>query len=234
MTDDNNIYGHIKSFVHRKGHFSEAQRRAYETLLPQFGVAYDQQLKTAADWAEIFGNTNPVVLEIGCGMGETTAAIAAQNPHMNYVGVEVFTSGVGALLKRIDEQGLTNLRVMQHDAVEIVRDMIAPESLAGVHIYFPDPWHKARHHKRRLVQAPFVHELALRLSNNGYIHCATDWENYAEQMLMVLSQETLLHNRAENMGFILRPDSRPLTKYEKRGNRLGHGVWDVLFIRKVL
>ena len=225
-------YGHIKSYVHRKGHFSEGQKRAYETLLPQFGVAYEKQLKSATDWADIFGNDNPIVLEIGCGMGETTAKIAAQNPNINYIGVEVFTAGVGALLKRIAEYGLTNLRVIQHDAVEIIRDMIAHGTLDGIHIYFPDPWHKARHHKRRLIQPPFVHELALRLKPNAYIHCATDWENYAEQMLEVLSAEVLLHNTSPTQGFIPRPESRPLTKYENRGNRLGHGVWDLMFIRK--
>ena len=225
-------YGHIKSYVHRKGHFSEGQKRAYETLLPQFGVAYQEQLKSATDWADIFGNDNPIVLEIGCGMGETTAKIAAQNPNINYIGVEVFTAGVGALLKRIAEYGLTNLRVIQHDAVEIVRDMMAHGTLDGIHIYFPDPWHKARHHKRRLIQPPFVHELALRLKPNAYIHCATDWENYAEQMLEVLSAEVLLHNTSPTQGFIPRPESRPLTKYENRGNRLGHGVWDLMFTRK--
>lgn len=227
-------HGHIKSFVHRKGHFSEAQRRAYESLMPVFGVPYTPQLKTAQDWAQIFGNDNPIVLEIGCGMGETTAKIAAQNPNINYIGVEVFTTGVGALLKRVQEYGLSNLRIIQHDAVEIVRDMIPHETLSGVHIFFPDPWHKARHHKRRLIQTPFVHELALRLKVGGYIHCATDWENYAEQMLTVLSAEGLLHNTAPAHGFIERPDSRPLTKYENRGNRLGHGVWDVLFNKKTL
>lgn len=226
------IFGHIKSFVHRKGHFSEAQRRAYDNLMPIFGIAYDKNLKTPNDWASIFGNSNPIVLEIGCGMGETTATIAAQNPHINYIGVEVFTSGVGALLKRIDEQQLTNLRVMQHDAVEIVRDMIAPQTLSGVHIYFPDPWHKARHNKRRLVQSPFVHELALRIQAGGYLHCATDWEHYAEQMLDVLSREALLRNSSPDAGYIPRPEARPLTKYENRGNKLGHGVWDVLFIKK--
>jgi tRNA (guanine-N7-)-methyltransferase len=225
-------YGHIKSYVHRKGHFSEGQKRAYETLLPQFGVVYEKKLKTATDWADIFGNDNPIVLEIGCGMGETTAKIAAQNPNINYIGVEVFTAGVGALLKRIAEYGLTNLRVIQHDAVEIIRDMIAHGTLDGIHIYFPDPWHKARHHKRRLIQPPFVHELARRLKPNAYIHCATDWENYAEQMLEVLSAEVLLHNTSPTQGFIPRPESRPLTKYENRGNRLGHGVWDLMFIRK--
>lgn len=228
------IYGHIKSFVHRKGHFSEAQRRAYETLLPQFGVAYDKTLRSREDWAVVFGNQNPVVLEIGCGMGETTAKIAEQNPDINYIGIEVFTTGVGALLKRIDSLGLKNLRLIQHDAVEVIRDMIALDSLAGVHIYFPDPWHKARHKKRRLIQAKFVHELSKRLYTKGYIHCATDWEDYAHQMLEVLSAETLLYNQSEGGGFSKRPETRPLTKYEHRGNKLGHGVWDVLFMRNAL
>ncbi|TDR32994.1 tRNA (guanosine(46)-N7)-methyltransferase TrmB [Hydromonas duriensis] len=227
-------YGHIKSFVHRKGHFSEAQRRAYETLMPKYGLTYQKELKNLEDWAEVFGNNNPIVLEIGCGMGETTAKIALQNPHINYVGVEVFTSGVGALLKRIDEHQLTNLRVIQHDAVEIVRDMVAPDTLSGVHVFFPDPWHKARHHKRRLIQPPFVHELAKRLRSDGYIHCATDWENYAEQMLSVLSSESLLINYTKENTFIPRPESRPLTKYENRGNRLGHGVWDILFLKNTI
>lgn len=228
------IYGHIKSFVHRKGHFSEAQRRAYETLLPQFGIAYDKVLRSQADWAAVFGNQNPVVLEIGCGMGETTAKIAQQNPQINYIGIEVFTTGVGALLKRIDGFGLTNLRVIQHDAVEVIRDMITLESLSGVHVYFPDPWHKARHKKRRLIQSPFVSELAKRLKPNGYIHCATDWEDYAHQMMEVLSAESLLSNQNPNGGFSERPETRPLTKYENRGNNLGHGVWDAFFIKKVL
>ena len=225
-------HGHIKSFVRRLGRFTDAQRSAYEALMPVYGVAYQNQITSRADWAKIFGNDNPIVLEIGCGMGETTAKIAAQNPHINYIGVEVFTSGVGALLKRITEYGLSNLRVMQHDAVEIIRDMIPHGTLDGIHIYFPDPWHKARHHKRRLIQSPFVHELALRLKPDAYIHCATDWENYAEQMLEVLSTEALLHNTSPSQTYIPRPEYRPLTKYENRGNRLGHGVWDLIFVKK--
>lgn len=231
------LYGHIKSFVHRKGHFSEAQRRAYETQMPIFGVPYENKLKTIDEWHAIFGNTNPIVLEIGCGMGETTAKIALQNPNINYIGIEVFKTGVGALLKRIEENQLTNLRVMQHDAVEVVRDMMAHGVLDGVHVYFPDPWHKARHNKRRLIQSPFVRELALRLKTGGYIHCATDWEDYAIQMLDVLSRETLLTNTATDLslgGYIPRPEGRPLTKYENRGNRLGHGVWDLVFIKNIV
>ena len=231
-TPEQQPHGHIKSFVRRLGRFTDAQRNAYEALMPVHGVAYQNQITSRADWAKIFGNDNPIVLEIGCGMGETTAKIAAQNPHINYIGVEVFTSGVGALLKRITEYGLSNLRVMQHDAVEIIRDMIPHDTLDGIHIYFPDPWHKARHHKRRLIQSPFVHELALRLKPDAYIHCATDWENYAEQMLEVLSTEALLHNTSPSQTYIPRPEYRPLTKYENRGNRLGHGVWDLIFVKK--
>ena len=229
---DTSHFRHIKSFVHRKGHFSDAQKRAYDELMPQFGIPYMAQCKDAAQWAQIFGNDHPIVLEIGCGMGETTAKIAAQNPQINYIGVEVFTAGVGALLKRIQEYGLSNLRIIQHDAVEVIRGMVAQETLSGVHVFFPDPWHKARHHKRRLIQSPFVHELALRLKPSGYIHCATDWENYAEQMLEVLSAESLLKNTSPSNGYIDRPESRPLTKYENRGNRLGHGVWDLQFIKR--
>lgn len=229
--NESNEYGHIKSFVQRKGHFSEAQRRAYETLMPIYGVAYAPHLIDARGWTQIFDNDNPLVLEIGCGMGETTAKIAAQNPQTNYIGVEVFTAGVGALLKRIEEYGLNNLRVIQHDAVEVVRDMLPEQILSGIHVFFPDPWPKARHHKRRLIQPPFVHELTRRLHTGGYFHCATDWENYAEQMLAVLRAEPLLTNSAAEGRFIPRPAHRPLTKYEQRGNRLGHGVWDVLFRR---
>jgi tRNA (guanine-N7-)-methyltransferase len=163
-------------------------------------------------------------------MGETTQKIATARPDDNFLGVEVFNSGVGALLKRIDEGGQENIRIIQHDAVEVARDMIAPSTLAGVHIYFPDPWPKKRHHKRRLVQPAFIALLASRIAPGGYIHCATDWENYAEQMLEVLSDEPLLGNTCED--YAPRPDFRPQTKFETRGLRLGHGVWDLIFTRK--
>ncbi len=182
------------------------------------------------DFNAAFATTAPVILEIGCGMGETTAAIAAAQPDKNFIGIEVHTPGVGALFKEIATRELNNLRVIQHDAVEVVRDMIAPASLAGIHVFFPDPWPKKRQHKRRLIQPAFVHELALRLAPGAYIHCATDWEEYALQMLEVLSGETLLQNSSE--GFAPRPAYRPQTKFETRGLRLGHGVWDVVFIRK--
>lgn len=175
------------------------------------------------------------MLEIGCGMGETTATIAEAHPEINFLGCEVFAAGVGALSKLLNEKGLTNVRICRHDAMEVVRDMIADNSLAGIHVYFPDPWRKARHHKRRLIRPDFVKVLAAKLVPRGYIHCATDWENYAEQMLEVLSAEPLLTN-AHGSGFspvMANPlCERPCTKFQARGERLGHGVWDLVYLRK--
>jgi tRNA (guanine-N7-)-methyltransferase len=181
------------------------------------------------DFAQVFGRSAPVFLEIGFGMGETTAAIAAAHPGNDYLGIEVHTPGVGALLKLIGERGLTNLRVVQHDAVEVLRDMIPESSLAGIHIYFPDPWPKKRHHKRRLIQPPLVGLLASRLAPGGYLHLATDWEEYAEQMLQVLGCEPMLENAAAR--YSPRPEWRPQTKFEARSLRLGHRVWDLVFRR---
>jgi tRNA (guanine-N7-)-methyltransferase len=163
-------------------------------------------------------------------MGAATAQIAQARPDTDFIGVEVHTPGVGALLKLIDETGLSNLRIVQHDAVEVLEQMITPASLAGVHIYFPDPWHKKKHNKRRLIQPPLVALLASRLAPGGVLHCATDWQPYAEQMLEVLGAEPLLANTAE--GYAPRPDYRPLTKFENRGLKLGHGVWDLVFRRR--
>ena len=218
---------HIRSFVLRQGRVSNAQQRYYEEGMPRWGVPFAAK---PLNFSTLFVTAAPVILEIGCGMGETTANIAASQPEKNFIGIEVHTPGVGSLLKEIATRELSNLRVVQHDAVEVVRDMIAPGSLAGVHIYFPDPWPKKRQQKRRLIQPPFVHELALRLAPDGYIHCATEWEEYALQMLEVLSAEPLLENTTN--GFAPRPDYRPQTKFEARGLRLGHGVWDVVFRRK--
>ncbi|MGE5467793.1 MAG: tRNA (guanosine(46)-N7)-methyltransferase TrmB [Ignavibacteria bacterium] len=217
----------IRSFVLRQGRVSSAQARYFETGMPRWGIPYRA---APLDFDTAFGRHAPRILEIGCGMGETTAKIAAAHPENDYLGIEVHTPGVGSLLKEIATRELANLRVIQHDAVEVVRDMIPAGSLAGIHIYFPDPWPKKRHHKRRLVQAPFVAELAARLAPGGYLHCATDWEEYAQQMLEVLGAEPLLVNTSE--GFAPRPDYRPLTKFEQRGQRLGHGVWDVIFRRR--
>lgn len=223
---------HIRSFCMRRGHISSAQERAVEEIFPKYQVIYDPNTKISS--ALLFGNDQPLVLEIGCGMGETTAAIAQEHPEVNFVGCEVFVAGVGALSKRIEEMELKNVRLFRHDAVEVVRDMISPDSLSGVHIYFPDPWRKARHHKRRLVAQPFINMLASKIRPGGYLHCATDWENYAEQMMEVLSGEPLLQNAHE--GFAPEPRNpitlRPTTKFNERGNRLGHGCWDLIFIRK--
>ena len=214
----------IKSFVRRAGRMGTGQQRALETLAPKYVVPFEAH---QADWAGHFGRAAPTVLEIGFGMGGATAAIAAARPDTNFIGVEVHEPGVGALLKLIDEGSLQNLRIVQHDAVEVLRHMVPQKSLAGVHIYFPDPWHKKRHHKRRLIQPGFVSQLVSYLVPGGYLHCATDWEPYAQQMLEVLSAEPQLHNTSE--GYAPRPDWRPLTKFENRGMKLGHGVWDLVF-----
>jgi tRNA (guanine-N7-)-methyltransferase len=217
----------IRSFVTRAGRLSTGQERGLKEFGPQFLVEHK---KKALDYEKTFGRKAPVVLEIGFGMGGTTAHIAKVMPEKDFIGVEVHTPGVGSLLKMIGEEGISNLRVIQHDAVEVLRDMIPAGSLAGVHIYFPDPWHKARHNKRRLIQGPFVKTLCEHLAPGGYIHLATDWEDYAVQMLEVLSAEPALQNTAE--GYAPQPSYRPLTKFENRGLKLGHGVWDLVFTKK--
>ena len=214
----------IRSYVRRAGRTTVGQAKALDTLGPRFKIPYQPQ---PVDLAQVFGRAAPTILEIGFGMGEATAHIAGLMPDKNFLCCEVHPPGVGALLKRIGELGLENIRIVEHDAVEVLDHMLAPESLAGVHIFFPDPWHKARHNKRRLVQPPFVAKLLPRLRPGGVIHCATDWEPYAQQMLEVLSAQPQLKNTAE--GFAARPAYRPLTKFENRGLRLGHGVWDVVF-----
>jgi tRNA (guanine-N7-)-methyltransferase len=217
----------IRSFVTRAGRLSTAQAKAIETLGSQFCIPYE---KAVFDFDKAFTQPAPTILEIGFGMGDTTAKIAAGIPEKNFVGVEVHTPGVGSLLKLIGEQQLNNVRIIQHDAFEVITHMVKPNSLAGVHIFFPDPWHKARHNKRRLIQAPFVELLVSRLAPGGYLHCATDWEEYAEQMLQVLGEEPTLQNTAD--GYAPRPDYRPVTKFENRGLRLGHGVWDLVFTKR--
>ena len=217
----------IRSYVMRAGRMGPGQVRALAELGPRFMLPFSA---TPCDFDAAFGRQAPRVLEIGFGMGDATAQIAAARPQDDFIGIEVHTPGVGALLQRIQERGLTNLRLLQHDAVEVLRDMIAPGSLAGVHVYFPDPWHKKKHNKRRLIQAGFVRELCTRLAPGGYLHCATDWQPYAEQMLQVLGAEPSLANTAD--GYAPRPDWRPLTKFENRGIKLGHGVWDLVFTKR--
>ena len=234
----------IKSFVRRAGRVTTGQTKAFAELGPRFLLPYQPY---ALDFVAAFPddtratgqnsiNAKATVLEIGFGMGEATAHIASLLPETNFLCCEVHEPGVGALLKRIGEQGLHNIRICAHDAVEVVDHMLPAQSLDGVHIFFPDPWHKARHNKRRLIQAPLVAKLAARLKVGGYIHCATDWQHYAEQILDVLSAEPLLKNTAlsthpELLGYAPKPHYRPLTKFENRGLKLGHGVWDLVFER---
>ena len=217
----------IKSYVRRAGRTTTGQAKAFEDLGPRLLLNYRAE---PFDATAAFGRNAPLILEIGFGMGEATAHIARVRPADNFLCCEVHEPGVGALLKRIGEQDITNIRILQHDAVEVIDHMLAPGSLDGIHIFFPDPWHKKKHNKRRLIQSPLVAKLAARLKPGGYLHCATDWQPYAQQMLEVLGQEPLLANTAE--GYAPQPDYRPLTKFENRGLRLGHGVWDIVFKRR--
>ena len=217
----------IRSFVLRAGRATRGQSRALAELGPRLLLTYRPE---PLDLSALFGRDAPTILEAGFGMGESTAALAAALPQLDFIACEVHAPGIGALLMRIEAQHLDNLRLVRHDAVEVLRHMIAPGSLAGVHVFFPDPWHKKRHHKRRLVQPPFARLVAERLAPGGYLHCATDWQLYAEQMLEVLSAEPLLANSAA--GYAPKPGYRPLTKFERRGLALGHGVRDLLFVRR--
>ena len=212
----------IRSYVLRQGRTTPAQQRALDALLPVYGIEYrEAPLEPRA----VFGRSAPLVLEIGSGMGETTAAIAAANPATDFIAAEVHGPGVGSLLKRIDEQGLKNLRVIRHDALEVLAHMIPDGALAGIHLFFPDPWPKKRHHKRRLVQPAFAALAARKLAPGGLLHAATDWEDYARQIGEVLAAEPLLE-RASGAG------TRPATKFELRGLRLGHKVHDFLYRKR--
>jgi tRNA (guanine-N7-)-methyltransferase len=217
----------VRSYVLRQGRFSPAQQRARDRLLPRFGIPF---ARAPIDFDAAFGRAASRVLEIGSGMGETTAEIARALPGCDFLAVEVHGPGVGSLLKRIEAQGIGNVRVVQHDAVEVVEHMIPPESLDAIHVFFPDPWPKKRHHKRRLLQPGFVHELALRLRPGGRLHVATDWDDYAAAMLATLAAEPLLVNTAA--GYAERPAYRPVTKFERRGRALGHVVRDLVFERR--
>lgn len=228
-SDDALQHRPIRSFVVRAGRMSAKQERGLTDGMARHGVAYAPGV---LDFSALFGRVAPTVLEIGFGMGITTADIAAAHPEINYLAVEVHPPGVGNLCNLLDDGQLRNVRVIQHDAVEVLNHMIAPSSLAGAHIYFPDPWHKKRHNKRRLVQPPLVALLASRLAAGGYLHLATDWVPYAEQMLEVLTAEPLLVNTATD--YAPRPEWRPETKFERRGLKLGHEVRDLLFRRRAV
>jgi len=220
----------IRSFGAGRGRVTRAQQRSYEKDFPRYSVAFTGKPIEAV---ACFGRRAPLVLEIGFGMGETTARIAQAHPELDFLAVEVFAGGIGSLAMRLARQRLTNVRIVEHDAVEVVREMLRPQSLAGVHIFFPDPWPKARHHKRRLIASRFVAALADRLRQGGFVHCATDWEHYAQQMLEVLQGEPALRNL--HAGFAPAPVNplceRPATKFHARGERLGHSVRDLVFVR---
>jgi tRNA (guanine-N7-)-methyltransferase len=217
----------IRSFVLRQGRLTKGQERALETGLPKFGIPYAE---TLLDFNQLFGRTeSKKILEIGFGMGETTAKIAQILPDCDFIAAEVHTPGVGSLLKLIEENNIPNIRIIQHDVVEVLQHMVSEASLDGVHIFFPDPWHKKRHHKRRLIQAEFVKVLCSKLKPGGYLHVATDWQEYAEWVLEVLKAEPQLQNTATD--YAEKPSYRPLTKFENRGIKLGHGVWDMVFKR---
>jgi len=219
----------IKSYVLRAGRVSNRQQQGLELWLKD----YELRLSSSPwKYTEIFPRTSDVIVEIGFGMGASLLTMAKENPHLDYIGIEVHQAGVGSLVADLHDHQLSNVRVVAHDAVEVFQTQLADNSLAGVQIFFPDPWHKKRHHKRRLIQSEFINLLVTKIKPGGFIHCATDWQEYAEHILEVLSNEPALSNQQKEGGYAPRPQSRPLTKFEQRGERLGHGVWDLLFIKK--
>ena len=242
LVEKNSIPRRIKSFVMRAGRTTQGQQRAIDELGPKYLIPYKPEQLA---WDHVFSNadhTRPKILEIGFGMGETTAHIAKLRNSDDFLALEVHEPGVGALLKKIGEEHIENIRIIRHDAVEVLEHMIADEVLDGVHIFFPDPWHKKKHNKRRLVQSEFISKLCKKLKIGAYIHLATDWQEYAQQMLEVLNGEPQLQNTATSqetlgdgtvvLGYAQRPSYRPITKFENRGLKLGHGVWDLVFVKK--
>lgn len=219
----------IRSFVKREGRLTAGQQKALDTLWPQFGIEYSEQL---LDLDQAFGRQAPRILEIGFGNGDSLWQMAQSNPDRDYLGIEVHRPGVGHLLHLIETSGMTSLRISNHDAVEVLKNQIPDASLDRLQLFFPDPWHKKKHHKRRILQADFVTVVANKLKPGGIFHLATDWEHYADHMLRVLSQCDQFENLSADNRFVERPDERPLTKFEQRGQRLGHGVWDLLFKQK--
>lgn len=226
---DNPRHRAIRSFVIRAGRMTPGQQKALEQMWPACGVDFEPVLTQPSQW---FGNDNPVTLEIGFGMGDSLLELARLSPERNFFGIEVHEPGVGKLLMKVQEEGLTNLRVSKHDAVEVLKQQIPDHSIDRILIFFPDPWHKKRHNKRRLIQPAFVELLASKLRHGGRLHLATDWENYAEQMLEVMDASSEFENLSPEGGYCPRPEDRPVTKFERRGNRLGHGTWDLIFRRR--
>lgn len=229
MIEPNPHHRRIRSFVLREGRLTAGQQRAFEELWPRWGIDFPRD--GMLNLGQTFGNDHPLWIEIGFGNGETLATLARQHPERNYLGIEVHRPGVGHLLLRAEELDLDNLRAMRHDAVEVLK-ALPDNSLAGAMLFFPDPWHKKKHHKRRILQSSFVDELARIIQPQGLFHAATDWEHYADQMMRILSDSPAFVNTAGSGHFAPRPEDRPLTKFEKRGQRLGHGVWDLLFRRR--
>ena len=219
----------IRSFVRREGRLTKGQQRALDELYPRYGLT--PVTNQTFDFAAIFHNPNPVHLEIGFGNGQTLTAMASAQPEHNFIGIEVHRPGVGNALLQIDKMALRNVRVICEDAVEVLRQHVPDQSLAAVYIFFPDPWHKKRHHKRRLVQVEFINLLKQKLISGGRLHMATDWENYAQHMLQVMREVDGFSNLAGEGQYSAKPDYRPLTKFEQRGLRLGHGVWDLIFTK---
>ncbi|AIA69955.1 putative methyltransferase [Pectobacterium atrosepticum SCRI1043] len=218
----------IRSFVRRQGRLTNGQQLALDNYWPVMGVEYQTE---PVDFNALFGRDAPVVLEIGFGMGASLVTMAAQHPEQNFLGIEVHLPGVGACLASAQDVEISNLRVMCHDALEVLMKMIPDSSLSMVQLFFPDPWHKVRHNKRRIVQAPFVELVQSKLKVGGVFHMATDWEPYARHMLKVMTSVAGYRNLSDNNEYVVRPESRPLTKFEARGQRLGHGVWDLMFER---
>ncbi len=216
----------IRSFVRREGRMTPGQASAYESMMPLYGFEYKKQ---RLDLVELFGNDNPVSLEIGFGMGASLAEQAKRYPERNFIGIEVHRPGVGSLLVRMKEYQLSNIRVISHDAVEVLEDMLADDCLELLQLFFPDPWHKKKHHKRRILNAPFSQLVRSKIKPGGHFHMATDWQNYAEQMLEVMTESPGWVNCSESNDYIPQPENRPITKFQKRGEGLGHGVWDLMF-----
>ena len=228
-TNQGRFHRKIRSFVLRAGRMTEGQQKAYDRCWPQWGLALSDGM---IDYQAVFGNDHPVVFEIGFGMGDSLAQMAAAAPELNFIGVEVHKPGVGRLLNLAEQQGLTNLRVYQDDAVEVLAQCISDASLHRLQLYFPDPWHKKKHHKRRIAQPAFIEQVGVKLTPGGVLHMATDWEPYAEHMVEVMVEAEGFENTAESGAYVEKPDYRPETKFERRGERLGHGVWDLVY-RKI-
>ncbi|GLP98105.1 tRNA (guanosine(46)-N7)-methyltransferase TrmB [Paraferrimonas sedimenticola] len=226
FNEDGKYIRKVRSFVLREGRLTKGQQAAFDKHWGQYGIDYTPE---ALDLAALFGNDNPVVLEIGFGMGKSLVEMAAAQPDKNFIGIEVHKPGVGACIMEAAEQGLTNLKLFHHDGIEVLDNAIAKGSLDCVQLFFPDPWHKKRHHKRRIVQAEFAERIRGVLKVGGVLHMATDWENYAEHMTEVMVAAPGYKNQAENGDYVPRPEHRPLTKFEKRGQNLGHGVWDLMY-----